>query len=395
MFWGVVALLMVGLIYAWSVFAKSIGANFPEWTAAEISLTFTITIIMFCLGSLVTGIIVKKVKARVIMIISAFLFMSGFLLAASGASLITLYMGVGILCGMGAGLAYNAVISSISAWFPDKQGLISGILLMGFGISSFIAGKIFAWMAPADGTDLWRAAFRLFAIVICIVLIICSFFIIRPENTQGKKIIEYRPPAMEASPGEIIKMKTFWFTYFWAVVTTAAGLILVSQASGIASQVGENISNGSIATVVGLISIMNGLGRIFFGMIYDKKGYRLTMLGVMVVFVLSGILLLLALISKNYILIILGFIAGGFAYGGVPTTNSAVANDFFGRINYSVNFPLISSNMIIASFSSTIAGKLYDTSQSYISTILMMLVVTLAAFGLFLGIRRPEAGKSI
>lgn len=387
---GVAALLLVGFIYAWSVFAKSIQASFPGWSAAQLSLTFTITIIMFCLGSLLSGFIMKKVKPQFILIVSAIFFMGGFLLSASAQSLPVLYMGFGVMGGISAGLTYNAVLSSISAWFPDKQGLISGILLMGFGLSSFISGKIFAYMAPADGSDIWRTTFRIFAVVICIILIICSFFICRPKNSEKSTAITSNATTLEVSPKQMIRMRTFWLIYFWAVVVTAAGLILLSQASGIAAQVGPNISNNMIATVVGLISITNGLGRIFFGMLYDKKGHKLTMIGVIIIFIVSCLFLYLALRYVNFMFIIIGFIAGGFAYGGVPTANSAITSDFFGKANYPINFPLISTNMIIASFSSTIAGKLFDTTHSYASTIFMMLIVTLIGLVLFLGIKRPE-----
>ena len=71
-------------------------------------------------------------------------------------------------------------------------------------------------------------------------------------------------------------MPTFWFYYIWAILVSAAGLALVSQASGIASQVGTTVSDGNIATVVGLISIFNGIGRVIFGGLFDKKGYRFT-----------------------------------------------------------------------------------------------------------------------
>ena len=80
---------------------------------------------------------------------------------------------------------------------------------------------------------------------------------------------------------------------------------------------------------------------------------------------------------------------GGFAYGGVTPTNSAIISDFFGRKNFSLNFSFINTNLIIASFASTIAGKLYDASQSYMSTIFMMLGVTIAGFMVFLALRRP------
>lgn len=100
--------------------------------------------------------------------------------------------------------------------------------------------------------------------------------------------------------------------------------------------------------------------------------------------------MILALNTGNFLFIILGFIVGGFAYGGVTPTNSAIISDFFGRTNYPMNFSLINTNLIIASFASTIAGKLYDASGSYMTTIFMMIGVTVVGFLVFLGIRRPK-----
>ena len=86
-----------------------------------------------------------------------------------------------------------------------------------------------------------------------------------------------------------------------------------------------------------------------------------------------------------------GFLIGGLAYGGVMPTNSAIISDFFGRTNYPVNYSLINTNLIIASFASTIAGKLYDASQSYMAPVMMMIGVTVVGFIVSLGIRRPKA----
>ena len=301
------------------------------------------------------------------------------LASTTGASPATLYLGFGILCGLGAGFAYNAVMSTMSLWFPDKQGLISGILLMGFGLSSFIIGKVFAAVTPSDGTDKWQATFRVLGIIIVIVMVICSFFFVKPEagynpGAGSAKAKAVREPACEVNTGKMATMPTFWFYYIWAILVSAAGLALVSQASGIASQVGTTVSDGNIATVVGLISIFNGIGRVIFGGLFDKKGYRFTMI----------------LVSGNFAFIVIGFVVGGLAYGGVTPTNSAIISDFFGRENYSMNFSLINTNLLIASFASTIAGKLYDASGSFMTTIFMMIIVTVLGFVVSFGVRRPK-----
>ncbi len=393
---GTVVLLLAGLVYAWSVMAKTIGESRPDWTAAQLSLSFTLVMAFFCVGCLIAGFLAKKVKPSVYMIISAVLFLAGFMLAATtGGDPLMLYLGFGVLCGSGAGFAYNAVMSTISAWFPDKQGLISGILLMGFGLSAFIIGKIFAAAAPPSADDAgWKNLFRILGIVICVVFVICSFFLVRPGKdfvppASGKKKA-VRQPACEVNTGTMVRMPSFWLYYVWAILVSAAGLALVSQASGIATQAGENVSAGTIATVVGLISILNGIGRVFFGTLYDKAGYRVTMIVDMIIFVAAGVILIAALKSNSFSLVSAGFVVGGFAYGGVTPTNSALISDFFGRTHYPMNFSIINTNLLIASFASTIAGKLKDSSGSYLSTVFMMIGVVTAGFVVFLGIRRPS-----
>lgn len=393
---GVVTLLFAGLIYAWSVMSKSIAASRPGWTATQVSLTFTIVMALFCTGGLIAGLLSKKINPKLYIIASGVFFAAGFFIASlTGDSPALLYIGFGVICGLGAGFAYNTVLSTMSQWFPDKQGLISGILLMGFGLSSFIIGKVYAAVTPSDGSDQWKMTFRILGIVVLVVMLVCFNFFVKPSEdykvpgAAAKKVV--KEPALDIPPTQMVKKPAFWLYYIWAILLSAAGLVLVSQASGIATQVGPNVSDGNIATVVGLISILNGIGRVIFGAIFDKKGYRVAMILDMIVMVIAGLILILALSTGNFLFIILGFLIGGLAYGGVMPTNSAIISDFFGRTNYPVNYSLINTNLIIASFASTIAGKLYDASQSYMAPVMMMIGVTVVGFIVSLGIRRPKA----
>lgn len=390
---GVIVLLLAGLVYAWSVMANVINREL-KLDQAPLSLTFTIVMAMFCIGCLIAGILAKKVSPKLYVLLAGILFLAGFLIASATRGAMLLYLGFGVLGGLGAGFAYNAVMSTMSAWFPDKQGLISGILLMGFGLSSFIVGKVFVAVTPEASPTAWRTTFRVMAVILFVVMAVCSFFFVRPGSdfappaAAGRKAV--REPALDISSGAMVKQPSFWLYYVWAILISAAGLALVSQANGIAGQVGTAVSDGNIATVVGMISIFNGIGRVIFGGLFDKKGYKLTMILDMIVFVAAGLILILAINTGTFLFIIVGFVVGGFAYGGVTPTNSAIISDFFGRTNYSMNFSLINTNLIIASFASTIAGKLYDASRSYMSTIFMMIGVTIVGFLVFLGIRRPQ-----
>ena len=402
---GVVALLMAGIVYAWSVMSGPIAVEFVKtevWTNAQLSLTFTLVMAFFCVGCLIAGFLAKKVSPKIYVLISAVLFLIGFFVASlTGVGAETspmLYLGFGVICGLGAGFAYNAVMSTMSLWFPDKQGLISGILLMGFGLSAFIIGKIYSAVTPDEGGD-WRFTFKMLAIILCVVLVICSFFFVKPgadfnpaAGTAKKKVV--RQPASDITPGQMIRKPAFWLYYVWAIVISGAGLALVAQSKYIAAEVGgDAVSVSTIATVAGLISIFNGVGRILFGALFDKVGYKLTMLIDMVVFILASVILILALTTGNFALIVIGFIVGGLAYSGVTPTNSALISDFFGRSNYAMNFSLINTNLIIASFASTISGKLRDATGSYMSTLLMMIVLTVVGFIAFVFIKRPSEKK--
>lgn len=392
---GVVTLLFAGLIYAWSVMSKSIAASRPDWSATQLSLTFTIVMALFCTGGLIAGLLSKKINPKLYIIASGIFFAAGFFIASlTGESPVLLYLGFGVICGLGAGFAYNTVLSTMSQWFPDKQGLISGILLMGFGFSSFIIGKVYAAVTPSDGSDQWKTTFRILGVIVLVVMLLCFHFFVKPDADYqvagtAKKVI--KEPALDIAPVQMVKKPAFWLYYAWATLMGAAGLVLVSQASGIATQVGPGVSDENIATVVGLISILNGIGRVIFGAIFDKKGFRVAMVLDMIAMVATAGLLLLALSTGDFVFIVIGFLVGGLAYGGVMPTNSALISDFFGRTHYPVNYSLVNTNLIIASFASTIAGKLYDINLSYAAPIMMMIGVTVVGFVAFLGIRRPKA----
>ena len=145
---GVVILLFAGMVYAWSVLSGPIAQEYPQWTNAQLSLTFTIVMTLFCVGCMAGGFLSGKVSAKIYVWAAAAMFLGGFMLSARITSLMGLYIGFGVICGFASGLAYNAVMGTISRWFPDKQGLISGVLLMGFGLSSFLVGKIFQMCTP-------------------------------------------------------------------------------------------------------------------------------------------------------------------------------------------------------------------------------------------------------
>ena len=381
---GVIVLLFAGLVYAWSVLSTPIAAEFADWSKAQLSMTFTIVMIMFCIGSLLCGLLTGKLSAKMAVRIGAVLFLLGFFLASRTQSLAMLYIGFGVLCGLSSGLCYNAVMSTMVRWFPDRPGLISGVLLMGFGGGSFIIGKLYQAWTPVEIGG-WRASFLVMGIIIFVVLAICSFFFLAPgadfvapaaKNSKAAVKIAGK----EYKPLEMVKKPSFWLYYVWAIALSAAGLALISQASGVVWEASASQTAGAVATIVGLISICNALGRVLFGGMYDKYGRSLSMQLVNILFIITSGVLILALAAKSVVVVIIGFILGGLAYSGITPTNSAFCRAYFGPANYPVNFSLINSNLIFASFGSTVSGALFDASGSY--NVTFFLIIGLAVVGI-------------
>jgi len=201
-------------------------------------------------------------------------------------------------------------------------------------------------------------------------------------ETSGLEVIEMGPAAM-------LKRSSFWLYFIWAVLLCAAGLAVISQAGGMVLEVSPEISAGTVSTIVGLISVFNGIGRVLFGGLFDKIGRVKTMVFNEVLFCAGLGLLILSLMTGILPALVAGFMVMGLAYGGVPTTNSAFVGAFYGKKNYSVNFSLLNLNLIFSSFGSTIAGLLYDASGSYFSTLTAMLAAVIVGIVIAVMIKKP------
>ncbi len=393
---GVLAMLMDGVGHAWSVMTNSIWLSHPEWALARLSFTYTMMMVFFAIGNLVIGALAKRLRANVIMILSAILFCGGFLISSlTQDSLWTLYVGYGAMCGLASGFVYNTVVSTLTSWFPDRQGLISGLMLMGYALSSSVTGLIYSAVTPADGSMRWCVSLRWLGIIVGVILLVSSFFMVSPGEDfvppQSKRRAEVKEAAMDVGAGKMLRTVSFWMFYAWVVMTGFYGIALVGHASGIAMQAGPGRSAATIAIVVGLISILRAVGSVVYGEMYDRMGHRFTIFLVVAFFAVAAVLLILALASSSFLLVVIGFIVAGFGYGGITPTASALVSDFYGRSHFSFNFSIILTTGLITSFASTISGRLYDISHSYMSTLVMMLIVVAVGFAVALGVRRPKA----
>jgi len=413
---GVLVLLFAGLVYAWTTFSKPL-ANL--WSQDALTWTSTIVMAFFCLGGFFGGQMQKKgFNVKLNLVISAILMVADFLISGLvgnlTGSIVIIYLGFGVLGGLGAGLAYNAVLSAVSGWFPDKQGLISGILLMGFGISAFVMGLLYASnvdQMDGKGGIPWYICFLAIGIG-CFVFITIGALILKkpglgfvaPTPKEGKKRKNTTAPFEDVTPSEMVKKTSFWMMFAWAILTSVAGLAVVFLGTPIATAAVPALNDNAslLAIIVGLISIFNGIGRIIFGGMFDKIGYKATLVIVCGMFIISIGIIILAMVTGSRLVLIIAYIATGLSYGGVTPSQSAFVNKFYGSRNYGQNLPIMTMNLMIASFGTklvqAVQGRLMaggmTNSGAYIIVLAGVAVICALAGVIALFIKKPNTAKA-
>lgn len=343
-----VTLLFLGLIYAFSMFAAPMCTTFGLEKSA-VGLTFNIMMITFCLGAVVGSQIEKRLGVKSTIIISAVMFAVGFVGTALFANnnIAALYIFYGIICGLGVGIGYNSVIATTNVWFPDKVGLSSGVLMMGFGLGSLILGTISVNLANAIGLP---TVFIAVGIISAIIIGIEGALIQRPPADIVEIMAPEKATGSSYDPGDedsALKTPLFYVYWVWAIIVIAIGLATIGNCASDAQRVGWDAGFASL--LVGLVSALNGVGRVLVGIIYDKTNVKATMAIDGIVGIVATICIIVAMSAGIPSLYVVGAFCCGFCYGGVPVVASAFGRQRFGAKNYPLNLSLANFAIVWAS----------------------------------------------
>ncbi|MDR3209734.1 MAG: MFS transporter [Oscillospiraceae bacterium] len=390
-----IVLLFAGVIYAWSILKAPFASEFG-WDAAKLGTNYTITIVCFCLGGFFSGLLTKLLSAKIRMFISAALLFCGFFITSrlQSGQVFLLYVAYGVMSGLGVGFTYTTVIGITGAWFPDRKGLCSGIMMMCFGLTSLTVGNLATPMMNSEAIG-WRNTYLILAIVIGVIIAVAAFVIQPPKSgtvfpgakaaagKKGKKAAA----AVDYPVREMIRRASFWKLFILITIIAAVGSAAISFASDILGDAGAD--KAAIASIVGVLSICNGLGRLATGAMFDKLGARKTQYFIGAVVLLAPIVLFLATRSVSLPLSIIGLGLCFFAYGFAPTTSASFVGSFYGMDNFSLKFSIMNLILIPAPFASMLAGNLVKSSGSFTST--FMILIGCAVVGLFVNLSIKKA----
>lgn len=393
---GTITFLFAGIIYAWSILNVKFAEDFG-WTNNDLSTNYTITISMFCIGCIAGGALMRKLSVKIPLIVGGIMVFAGFYLTSQldGSSVTMLFLAYGVLAGLGIGMGYNTILAAVGAWFPDKKGLASGIMMMGFGASTLVFGNIAGSLMNDPGFG-WRKVFFLLAVCTGALMLLMGIIIkmpgkdmVLPKPSGGNSSNNFKEDfeAKDYPPGEMLKRVSFWKFFVAMLLLGAAGSSVLSFARNFAMSVGA--AAGAAGLFVGLLSIANGLGRIVAGVVYDKAGRKAVMLYVSLINIAANTLCLLTALTMSVPLCLIAFIVVGLAYGGNTNATSVFMTAFYGIKYYPQNLSWGLLTLLPASFLARLSTTLLNSSGGYVVPFAVLVVYAVISTGLHMSNKRP------
>lgn len=338
--------MCLGTAYIWSVFQKGIATYLFNGDNASAALPFSLLLAILSIGSAVGGKVQDKIGPRPVILTGGVIVSIGFFLASLVKPALPqmIWLTYGILGGIGMGCMYSTTIACCQKWFPERKGLIGGIIVAALGFGGVVFTPVAKTLISSFGNGVVGVGelktFALLALIFIVVISICGSFVVNPpeEFIRNSTVVGTNKSGavvQQIAPSQLVKTPQYYILTITFMLACMAGLMMIAFAQPIAEAKGVDPKVAGVGVMV--ISIFNSIGRLAWGWVSDRFGRRQ---------VLAFILMLTAIITLTinlftglFILILFGAI--GFFYGGILGTFPAVTSDFFGTKNMGSNYGFV------------------------------------------------------
>jgi len=364
---GTLLMACLGTVYAWSVFTQPLQRAFG-WSASQATLPFSVAIFFLGVGAVVGGRWQDRAGPRPVAVTGALLWAAANLAAGLGTARLGLSWLVatyGVAGGLGLGLGYVTPVAAVTKWFPERRGLGSGIVVMGFGLGAFAYAHLLRAVPQFEGPNLFRA-FAVSGLAFAVVGGVgaasvrnppaagrsapagpAAFTVLAAPSTSPTAATA--PSAAAAAvalpsltrwgltPVQLLAAPQFWVLWSMLFVNVTAGILFISNAIPILREL-TGAAPAAAAAAYGTIALANALGRFFWGAVSDRIGrgaaFALVFLAQAAVFLVVGAFHSLGAVAALFAVVLLCY-GGGF--GIMP---SLVA-DWFGTRHLGANYGLV------------------------------------------------------
>ena len=344
----------IGSVYAFSLFVKPISEALNKSTQS-VQFAFSLAIFFLGMSAAFGGSLVEKNIKRSTLV-STICFCAGLIISGIALhvkSLILLYIGYGIVMGIGLGIGYLSPVKTLMLWFEDNKGLATGISVCAFGFASTIASPIITYLTTHYSLTI---SFIALACIYFVPMLIAHFLLRKPLN--------WHEPLTQSDFKISILLKDRKFRYIWLMIyiNIACGLALISTASAVCNEIKFDLK--TTALIVSIMGIFNGAGRLVLSAISDKFKNRSNMY--LIVFIMSTIVTLISwFIPKFSIITLMGISAG---YGAGFSLLPSLLSDIYGMKNISkIHGTILSAWAVAGVTGNQFAELVHSSSNSYLT----------------------------
>jgi OFA family oxalate/formate antiporter-like MFS transporter len=397
--------LALGTLYTWSIFKvaiyDSIAAGGPgsfDWNKASLNDPYATATLVFSLSMIIAGILQDRKGPRITALVGGILVAGGFIMISLTTSYAMWIIGFGLLVGSGIGFGYSASTPPALKWFPkSKSGLISGLVVSGFGLAPLFIAPLATVLLGAYGI---QTTLLIFGLAFFVIVGGLSFLLKNPpagfipdEAAGSVNTASASTSASvvdDRSPAQMVKTPLFYLLWLLYFVGAGAGLMVIGSVAGLAKA-----SLGDLAFIaVAIMAIGNAGGRVTAGILSDKIGGKVTLI-VMLVFQALLMLLAIPLVQgESAVLLVILATFIGFNYGSNLSIFPGFAKAEFGMKNFGVNYGILFTAWGFGGFvMSRLSQSLVSATGNYNMSFTIAAVMLFAAAALAVFIRKP-AGKS-
>jgi len=336
---GIICQFCAGMLYSWSIYVNPLIEKFG-WERGSVTLTMSITTLLIPVLMIFAGKLLSKLGPTKVALIGAVSLSLGLVVSGFATTIPVLYLGFGVLGGVGVGFIYGVPIATCVKWFPDKKGLISGLAVAGFGLGSIIFAPICTALIASIGpskTFMVQAVITMIGIAIGAPLMKAAPDGYAPKGWTPPVPKNGETAVQNFKSGDMVKTMQYWFLLIMYLFINMSGLTVIGHASPISQQI-AGLTAVEAGAIVSVLSITNTIGRFLGGAASDKFGAKMV---VTVIYVVNTVLLISLSFMTSFTLIAIGI--GGLAvcFGAMMGSYPSIVLDYFGPKYYSTNYALI------------------------------------------------------
>ncbi len=343
---GILTQVLLGVVYSWSVFRVPMTQAYG-WSNAQTIAPYRYSLLVLSLGMILGGLWQDRSGPRVVATAGGLLLGIGWILAGFvGNDPTGLIISYGCLVGLGTGFAYVTPIATLLKWFPDKRGMMVGFAVMGVGVSPLLFAPFLETLLGKD--PVWYAVTipRTFFVIaaICLIGVVGAAQFCRTPPA-GWKPAGWQPGPATAmtrehlSPTRMLATWQFYALWILYFLGSSVGLTAIGEASPVVREMAKTGAALSGGVALGIMSVFNGVGRLFWGSVSDKLGRKRTVL--VMCFASAFACLFLLRQATGFWQLLAGLCLAAFAYGGYLALMPSMTADYYGPKHVGANYGLL------------------------------------------------------